>query len=349
MSLLSYSGITTKVRAMSSRLLSEKQFQEMASLEDVRSAADYLKKQPAYEEIFSGLDDTMLHRAYIERLLEQSEYRDFSKLYRFSNASQRKFLDLYFMHFEINMIKRILRNVMAHQQQVLDLTMFQEFFEKHSSADLVRLAQSADIQEFIANLDGSIYHKVLKDLFVSADHPLTLFDYEMRLDLLHISTMWKATGKTLSKQERKIITQGFGSRLDLLNIQWIYRSKKYYSIPAVDIYALLIPINYKLRQEHIIQLVEADDMASFFDALRRTYYGKFTDRDLSAVPDLEALYQQILEQIYSANSRRHPYTAAILDSYLYFKEQEMQKIITTIEGIRYGMNPNAILSMVIKH
>ena len=349
MSLLSYSGITTKVRAMSSHLLSEEQFREMASLEDVRSAADYLKKQPAYAEIFTGLDDTMLHRAFIERLLAQSEYRDFSKLYRFSNASQRRFLDLYFAHFEINMIKRILRNVMASEQAALDLSQFRKFFEKHSSIDFPRLAQSADIQEFIANLGSSIYGSALKDLASSADHPLTLFDLEMRLDLLHISTMWKAKNKSLPKKEQQIITQSFGPRLDLLNIQWIYRSKKYYSLPAADIYALLIPVNYKLKQDQIIRLVEADDIAAFFRMLQSTYYGKFTDRDLAAVPDLEALYQQILERIYSTNSHRHPYTAAILDSYLYFKEQEMQKIITTIEGIRYGMDESTILSMVIKH
>ena len=48
MSLLTYSGITTKVRAMESRLFTEAQFREMAALEDVHSAADYLKQQPAY-------------------------------------------------------------------------------------------------------------------------------------------------------------------------------------------------------------------------------------------------------------------------------------------------------------
>lgn len=349
MSLISYSGITTKIRAMSGRLLSDEQFQEMASLEDVRSAADYLKKQPAYTEIFSGLDDTKLHRAYIEQLLEQSEYQDFSRLYRFSNAAQRRFLDLYFRHFEISMIKKILRSVMAHQQTEPEQFLCREFFEKHSSVDFPRLAQSANLSEFISNLEGSAYYKTLSDLAASADHPLTLFDCEMRLDLLHISTMWKAKNKALSRQERKIITQGFGSRLDLLNIQWIYRSKKYYSIPAADIYALLIPVNYRLKQDQVIRLAEADGIPSFFGALRHTYYGKFTDRDLNAAPDLEALYQQILDRIYSGNSRRHPYTAAILDSYLYFKEQEMQKIITTIEGIRYGMDESTILSMVIKH
>ena len=54
MGLLTYSGITAKVRAMESRLLTEEQFQEMAALEDVRSAADYLKQQPAYDLFRAG-------------------------------------------------------------------------------------------------------------------------------------------------------------------------------------------------------------------------------------------------------------------------------------------------------
>ena len=72
MSLLTYSGITTKVRAMESRLLTERQFQDMAALEDVRSAAEYLRQQPAYAGIFTDLDDSLLHRGYIEQLLTQS-------------------------------------------------------------------------------------------------------------------------------------------------------------------------------------------------------------------------------------------------------------------------------------
>ena len=89
MSLLTYSGITTKVRAMESRLLTERQFQDMAALEDVRSAAEYLRQQPAYAGIFTDLDDSLLHRGYIEQLLTQSEYRDFTKLYRFASLSQQ--------------------------------------------------------------------------------------------------------------------------------------------------------------------------------------------------------------------------------------------------------------------
>lgn len=75
MGLLAYSGITTKVRAMESRLLKPEQFRELAEQEDVRSAADYLKEQPAYAEVFDGLDDTKLHRGILSRFLPSRNTR----------------------------------------------------------------------------------------------------------------------------------------------------------------------------------------------------------------------------------------------------------------------------------
>lgn len=47
--LLAYSGITTKVRAMQSHLITADQFRQMAALDSVSEAVDYLKRQPAYK------------------------------------------------------------------------------------------------------------------------------------------------------------------------------------------------------------------------------------------------------------------------------------------------------------
>lgn len=346
MSLLTYSGITTKVRAMQSHLISDEQFAVMAGLEDVRSAADFLKQQPTYADIFSDLDDTRLHRGYIEQLLTQSEYRDFTKLYRFSNLSQRRFLDLYFLHYEITIIKQILRNVISNRKADLNLSVFREFFEKHSSIDLIALSQSANLADFTARLEGSVYCGLLTRLQDSGK--AGLFDYEMELDLYYFKTIWKSKKKILSKVEQKILDECFGCRLDLLNIQWIYRSKKYYRLPPADIYALLIPVNYRLRDEQICHLAEAATMEEFYAALKNTYYGGMNRAELDGQPDLELLYHEILNRIYAKTSRKHPYSIAILDSYLYFKELEMRKIITTIEGIRYGLSAPEILALTNK-
>ena len=346
MSLLTYSGITTKVRAMQSHLLSDEQFAMMAGLEDVRSAADFLKQQPAYADIFSDLDDTRLHRGYLEQLLTQSEYRDFAKLYRFSNLAQRRFLDLYFLHYEITMLKQILRNVISNRESDFDLAMFREFFEKHASIDLIALSQSANLTDFISRLNGSVYYELLTRLQDSGK--AGLFDYEMELDLYYFKTIWKSKKKILTKEEQTILNECFGCRLDLLNIQWIYRSKNYYHLPPADIYALLIPVNYRLRSEQIRLLAEAATMEDFFAALQNTYYGGMEQTELDGQPDLELLYHEILNRIYAKTSRKHPYSIAILDSYLYFKELEMRKLITTIEGIRYGLSAPEIIALTNK-
>lgn len=350
MSLLTYSGITTKVRAMESHLISDSQFREMANLEDVRSAAEYLRLQPAYADIFTDLDDTKLHRGYIEQLLTLSKYRDFTKLYRFSNLSQRKFLDLYFMHYEIDIIKKCLRNVMSHQKTDLDLSMFREFFEKHSNIDLINLAQADTLSELIAGLEGSVYYNLLAKATDNTDQDgaSTIFDYELKMDILYFKTIWKVKSKLLTKKEQKILDQCFGSHLDMLNIQWIYRSKKYYSLPSADIYALLIPVQYRLKAEQITHMTEAATLDDFFAALKDTYYGTLTKAEVQEHPNLEVLNEQIQNRIYHMVSRKNPYSIAILDSYLYFKELEKQKLITTIEGIRYGLPPSEIISLVIK-
>ena len=45
-SLLSYSGLSTKVRAMQSKLIKEAQYQEIAQMHSFTAIVSYLKKQP---------------------------------------------------------------------------------------------------------------------------------------------------------------------------------------------------------------------------------------------------------------------------------------------------------------
>ncbi len=307
---------------------------------------EFLKRQPSYEDIFDGLDETQLHRAAIEQRLTLSKYRDFTKLYRFSRISQRKFLDLYFLHYEIAILKRCLRAVLDHRPIDLDLSAFQEFFEKHSRLDLGKLSSCQTVPELLSCLEGSPFYGLLSSL---SEHPeATLFDYELKLDLLYFKTMWKASGK-LTRQETDILKQCFGSKLDMLNIQWIYRSRKYYQLSPAQIYALLIPIHYKLKQANIVEMAEAETMEQFFAALKATYYGGLSLAELEETPDLDGFYEQVLNRIHRLTSRRNPYSIAALNSFLYFKEQDVRKIITVIEGVRYGLDADVIGSYVIKN
>ena len=95
-SLIAYSGIATKVKAMERWRIKDEQFLEMAALETVADAVQYLRSFLPYREIFDQVEDGDLHRGNIEQHLNLSQYRDFAKLYKFANIKQRRFLDLYF-------------------------------------------------------------------------------------------------------------------------------------------------------------------------------------------------------------------------------------------------------------
>ena len=344
-SLLAYSGMTTKVKAMKSHLIQDSQYREMAALDSVTSSVDYLKKLPSYASVFSGTEAGELHRAKIEELLLQSKYQDFSKLYRFSNLSQRKFLDIYFMHYEIAALKRCLRSVIGHKPLELNLSLFQEFFERHSKLNLTRISASGNLTEFTANLAGSPYYDIMVHL--NQQEHMTLFDYEMNLDLIYFKTMWKVKGRNLKKDEREALAQCFGDRLDMLNIQWIYRCLKYYRMTPSEICALLIPIQYRLKAEQIRAMASAGSLDEFFGILSTTYYGGLGLADLNAQPNPEKLTEQVLNRIHLLTMRRDPYSIATVNSYLYFKEQEICRIIHIIESVRYGLDSHQILASVM--
>ena len=343
--LLTYGGLTTKIKAMKSRLIQDEQFREMAGLDSVTSAVDFLKVLPSYSHILKGAESGELHRGQIEQLLLQAMYYDFSKLYRFTNLSQRKFMDLYFMHFEITILKRCLRSIIGHQPLEVDLSQFADFFSRHSKVDLIRLSASRNLTEFTANLTGSPYNPMLVHL--NNQEHMTLFDYEMNLDLIYFKTMWKVKDKHLKKSEREAISQCFGEKLDMLNIQWIYRSLKYYHMEPAQILALLIPIQYRLRVEQIRSMAEAGNLEEFFQILGTTYYGSLPVTDISTQPNPELLSEEILERVYRMTAQKDPYSIAMVNSYFYFKEREIQRIINIIESIRYGLTQAQILASVM--
>ena len=223
--LLSYSGLTTKIRAMQSHLLNDQNFREIVELESVPQAVSYLKQHKGYEDLFEGYNEADLHRGQIEKMLRLTVYRDFSKLYRFANVEQRKFLALYFKRYEVSVIKECLNTVFDHRDVVLNLSIFDEFFNKHSQLDINLLASSRTIEELIANLKGTEYYAPLSQL-ADIERP-TLFDYEMTLDLYYFAQMWKDRSKVVTKRDLEELTAAWGSKFDMLNLQWIYRSKRY--------------------------------------------------------------------------------------------------------------------------
>ncbi len=87
----------------------------------------------------------------------------FSRLFRFANGTQRKFLDLYFLHFEIDVMKRCLRDAVSGKRSELNFKSFEPFFRKHSHLDFTALTDSKDLDEYLDSIQNTPYYGPLKD------------------------------------------------------------------------------------------------------------------------------------------------------------------------------------------
>lgn len=337
-----YSGIVTKVHAMNRRLLSAEEYEELIQKNTVLEALEFLKTTSAYADAFADAYAKNSHRDAIERRLMDSLYTDFIRLYRFSGMKERTFLDGYFLHYESMIVKWCLRNVMNPASPDVSLGSFDTFFHKHSKLSLAALNNCDTLEEYMTALSGSSYEKLFAPIYNSGSRRLS--DYETALDLYYFSSVWKLKNKKLSNEEKKDIAAALGTKIDLLNLQWIYRCRRHFSMADTDIYPMLIPISYKLRASEIQALIHAESEDEFARVLAGSYYSKWIPSE--ELDHLSEVSGKLLEHIYRIRSRKNPYSIATVNRYLYQKEKEIDHLIPIIEGIRYGLSVEEIRKFV---
>lgn len=344
-SILSYSGICTKVRAMHGRLIRPAQYQHLINCSTLADAVAYLKELPAYAEILKDYDENTSRRGTIEPVLTSSLYHDFNRLYLFAGPKQEQFLDLYLMHYEVQFLKDCLHSAFAGTDSLTRPAYYREFFNRRSKLRFDELVSSRSIEDFISALEGTRYHAPLCRIHESSFN--TLFDYETGFDQFYFSSLWKSKESLLSRKEIDIITENYGTRIDLLNIQWIMRAKQFYHMSDSELYALIIPCYYRIKPDDIRAMTEASNTDELEAAIASTYYGKRYEFRMTKITSVEKMYIELLEHIYDLSARKHPYSAAPIYAYLYEKEHEINRITSIIEGIRYGLSAKELETYII--
>lgn len=340
--LLTYSGIVTKIRAMEAKLLTPAQFTEIANLGTVPEIADYLRKNTAYSTVLDTLTEDQIHRGNIEKVLIQSLYHDYTKIYRFCGQKQREFMKLIMKSYEIDLINYCLRIVINHYKQPFDLNYKREFFDRYSQISIEKLITSRTTDELVENLKGTEYYEPLKKLREAES--VTLYDYNLALDLYYYTSTWREQRKVLKKADLELFMCDRGSKIDLLNIQWIYRAKKYYNMKPADIYLMLIPIHYKISTDLVKEMVEAPGIEEFENVVARTTYAR--NYDFHQDFTMEKMYTECLHHLYTVDRRKNPYSVATINTYLFLKEEELRKLTTVMECVRYGLSPEETLAYV---
>lgn len=342
-SALSYSGINTKVKAMTPKLINQDDLQKISNLETVADFIAYLKKHPGYTDLFQKYDEREIHRGEAERIFINGLYLDYTNIYRFANDEQRQDLELIFFRYEVNVLKACIR-LIHNKESAYDLSLFHPFFTKHSQINVDTLSSSHSMDEYIQNLKSTEYYSILTKL--SNKVGLTSFDYEMALDVYYFTKSWRLKDKNLKGNNKKAFTLRMGTEIDLLNIMWIYRSKKMYDMGTSDIFTYLIPVNYKLSISQLSRLVAALTLDEFMSILSSTRYKDFVFYLRNGTMEQE--YLRIINKIYLYNMTRYPASMTVVNYYLFRKDREIGRLTSALECIRYGLDQKKKLDYILQ-
>lgn len=335
---MDYSGINSKIKAMRSNLFKYQDYFELSKLISVEDIAHKLENFPVYKKFVSQLDSQHLHRGNIESKLALSLMSDFERIYNFiPDYELKKYLGAFFLRNEIHFIKLILCMICDKRDIEYSLPELNFLIGKKLRINVDKLKNSSSIEEFINNLRGTEFYNLLNELY---SHSHNLFELEMKLDLYYYMHLWKLQKKYLHGKNKLILSKIKGTEIDLINISWIYRMKKYYNFDSAILFSYLIPNKYKLTAEEISSLVAANTMSEFEKIVYNTYYGSlFENKNVK----IERVLYNCLSKIYYRFYVRAGANISYVVYYIYLKEIEVNNITSIIEGIRYGLESQKIL------
>ena len=329
---IKYSGIITKSKALRAKLMSDDDYKNILSMNSVPEIISFVREHKGYRHIFEYADENIAHRGQLELVLNYSLYHDYLKLYRFADSSQRTLLRLFSKKIEVNLLKAALRSIFSGEK-LPKYTSMLDFVNKHSKVNFEALYAAKSPKDFIAALANTAYYPTMST--IDLDNPDAMFKLESTLDITYFTTIWKLKDKLVKGSSYDLITQIVGTEMDLLNIIWIFRCKKYFRVDTSRLYGFIIPYNYRLSKSNLDDLIESLTIGEFMDVLSKTCYN--TSKRPFDENNPEKSFYLTLFDAYKNCLKDAPISMAPVMDFLYRKEVEIDILTTIIECIRYSV------------
>lgn len=336
-----FSVVNTKLLAMQSKLLKEEDYVRLMELPNMEAQIHYLNTQTHYQGLFRGL----LRVDEAELVLTQKRYTDLLKLTYYLRGAYERFFEAILLRFEVEEIKLILRGIRNEENATLlklQSILLDHYSDQHP---IFRFDKDTTLPSYIANLKETPYYEVLRP-YADDESPRTLFYMEMLLDRYYYQRILDAA-KDLEKEDRALIREYLGSDIDLQNLEFIYRGKKFYRLIPEEFINLSIPEGLHIQSDKIQSLAHAS-IEDFIIDVERTKYA-FLVRGKEDV-DLEMF--RALKRFQYGQYKKNLHTTkkniALLLTFLHLTEFEIRDIVAILEGKRYQMEKSEINRFLIR-
>ena len=336
-------ALATKVRAMTATTLHKRDYDAMAELHSIPAVACYLHDHTRYQGVLRDCAISNLHRGKLEQLLKNQIQNDIRALLHYTDMESTFFLKLLEAQESIEKLKLFLRLLhLGHPEQILEENV-DVFVGKHHIKN-TDLAQIKDFSTFIELIRPTPFYRALCSFHGDFSRQDSFY-LEVALDTYWAKMVKHYTTKYLSGNDAKAALRIYGTEFDLENLVFLLRCKKRFAMSNEEIYACMIPYQYRLRKETITHVVTSATLDAAHKVIgEETPYAKaFSANDRF----YEMRKNEYLFRLYQRMLTTYPYSVIPAICYVHLRRLEINNIVSLIEGIRYGHSPEEIKGTLI--
>lgn len=340
----SANAVLAKARAKYGRRLTEKDYTNLLSCKSVSEVVSYLKNNTYYETVLRKINEREVHRGRLELILKQKLFEDFYSLCLYIKGSGEHFAQYILQKNEIEQIIHFLTLLSSNSSQEYLFSM-PTYFNSHTSLNLDALSRARDYEQFFAALAGSPYEKLMAEFRPLRNQHINIALVENKLYKFCYSNLYNSINKYSSGAERKALLSMFNSIMDYVNFVRVLRLKRYYHESPEVTANFLFPYG-TLSKKTLDKLCQATTSAEVFEAVSGTSFGR-------AVNKLEYVYAGEIDniglfKITKKNIHFSSYPLVVMLSYVFVMDTEYNNIVSIIEGVRYGVDPSKLETIVIR-
>lgn len=248
---MAYDAVNTKIVSRIGHLLNKDEWNKFLEFSTVEQLTDYLKQQPRIRKISGDLTNDNVHRDSLEAILGKFKTTQIEDLINYFSGPYKEFIKAMLIDSEIADISLILRKI-ARGESLDDTNKRFIHSEKYSRISYEKLLSSNSVESFTQNLRDTPYYIGLRNLS-NEDAINREFHIEMKLQgILYKTLLDKA--ENLNSYDMETAKDIIGYKIDLENIQWIYRAIKYYDILPEEILIYSLEGGKKIKYKRLKSL-----------------------------------------------------------------------------------------------
>jgi len=339
-----FAAINTKIRALEGQLLQDRDYQRLLDMSDLSEMVTYLKNKTSYKEVLDLVESEQASIEELEVIFRKTLFKKLQGFIHYFVDDYKKLFRILFMRYEVEDLKLFIR-ALDRNESLENMLSHMVILGVGKSFDYDKLIQATSLEELVSALDGTPYQALIQ-YYLNDPPERRIFYIEMNLDRYYFRQLNAQVDK-LAPADQKPLKEILGKNTDILNLQWLYRGRRFYNLSSEELLNYTLMGGHALKYKTLKTLCYASTMDEAVSYIKKSPYGFLIgDKDFEVFMELN-MERYIYKEFMHLKKTNH---MNIIESMVYMHqiEYEVRDLFAIFEAKRYGFEKSEIKKYLVR-